>query len=149
VGNAHYALLAAYSNRKDRSCQCILKNSLAKRAYMKRSDFIRPDFAGCAPHTIFKVGRQSPPYIHRQPNASSSLGIKKLSSLSEVEGCRNLLFSFFLPDRPFPARPRLAFSRSLHRWPYSVLGFTLVAGNQLCETVGRLRSFLFHSELLN
>src|SRR4030065_2486651 len=90
-----------------------------------------------------------PTHIHRQPNASSSLGIKKLFSLSKVEGCRNLLFSFFLPDRPFPARPRLAFTRSLHRWPHSALGFTLVAGNQLCETVGRLRSFLFHSELLN
>ncbi|HUT46035.1 MAG TPA: hypothetical protein VMX36_07095, partial [Sedimentisphaerales bacterium] len=65
-----------------RSCQCVLKNTLAKRAYMKRGDFNRLDFVGCAQHTIFKVGGQCPPYIYRQPDASSSLGMKKLFTLN-------------------------------------------------------------------
>ena len=141
-----------------------LENTLAKRAFMKRSDFKRPGFPGCAPHTIFKIGGQCLPYIHRQSNASSSLrrkvscgGMKKLFTpsispglaMSEVEVCRNLLLRISLPGRSLPARSRLAFTRSPYRRPVSAYRFTLVADNQLIETVGRLRGFLFHCQLVN
>ena len=133
-----YTLLAAYSNRKARSCQCVLKNTLAKRAYFKCSDFYKqPDSL-----SSFAYGWQ--------PQAQLGDGFSDIyHPLKSDVFCRYLLFSFFLSYRSFPARSRFALTRPPYRRPVSSCRFTLVADNQLIETVGRLCGFLFQSQLVN